>query len=91
MLQLSLIRIFESQLPIVCCVVLWQRRSHASLNGCVTTLSLDGGKCLDFLSKVCYGCQKIEREKDAAKKADLQGTSGRPTTKHQQQRWRWEE
>ena len=62
--------------PITQCAVscdgTWQRRGHASLNGCVTTLSIDGGKCLDFLSKVCYGCKKREREKDAAKKADLQ-------------------
>lgn len=58
----------------VSCDGTWQRRGHASLNGCVTTLSIDTGKCLDvaILTKVCHGCQKIEREKDAAKKADLQ-------------------
>ena len=58
----------------VSCDGTWQRRGHASLNGCVTTLSIDSGKCLDveILSKVCHGCQKIEREEDAAKKADLQ-------------------
>ena len=58
----------------VSCDGTWQRRGHAFLNGCVTTLSIDSGKCLDveILSKVCHGCQKIEREEDAAKKADLQ-------------------
>ena len=37
-----------------------QRRGHSSMNGCVTTLSIDTGKCLDveFLSKVCQGCQR---------------------------------
>ena len=68
----------NSSEPITQCAVscdgTWQRRGHASLNGCVTTLSIDSGKCLDveILSKVCHGCQKIEREEDAAKKADLQ-------------------
>ena len=30
------------------------------MNGCVTTLSIDTGKCLDVevLSKVCQGCQR---------------------------------
>ena len=82
--------------PITQCAVscdgTWQRCGHSSLKGCVTTLSIDGGKCLDFSSKECYGCQKREREKDAAKKADLQeGTSGRLTTKDQQHQWRWRE
>ena len=68
----------NSSEPITQCAVscdgTWQRRGHASLNGCVTTLSIDSGKCLDveILTKVCHGCQKIEREEDAAKKADLQ-------------------
>ena len=58
----------------VSCDGTWQRHGHATLNGCVTTLSIDSGKCLDveILSKVCHGCQKIEREEDTAKKADLQ-------------------
>ena len=25
----------------------WQRKGHSSMNGCVTTLSIDTGKCLD--------------------------------------------
>ena len=57
----------------VSCDGTWQRRGHSSLNGCVTTLSIETGKCLDIevLSKVCHRCQKIERESDDAKKADL--------------------
>ena len=40
---------------------------------CVTTLSIDTGKCLDVevLTKVCHGCQRIAKEDDASKKADL--------------------
>ena len=57
----------------VSCDGTWQRRGHSSLNGCVTTLSIDTGKCLDVevLTKVCHGCQKIEKESDDVKKADL--------------------
>ena len=38
----------------VSCDGTWQRRGHSSMNGCVTTLSIDTGKCLDVevLSKV---------------------------------------
>lgn len=41
--------------------------------GCVTTLSIETGKCLDVevLTKVCHGCKKIERESNDVKKADL--------------------
>ncbi|XP_028392982.1 uncharacterized protein LOC114517447 [Dendronephthya gigantea] len=55
----------------VSCDGTWQRRGHSSLNGCVTTLSMDTGKCLDveILTKVCHGCQKVEREKDLEEKA----------------------
>ena len=58
----------------VSCDGTWQRHGYATLSGCVTTLSIDSGKCLDveMLSKVCHGWQKIEREEDTAKKADLQ-------------------
>jgi hypothetical protein len=49
----------------------WQRRGYASLNGCVTTISMETGKCLDveIMSKVCHTCQKISKEKDEEKKA----------------------
>jgi hypothetical protein len=57
----------------VSCNGTWQRRGYSSLHGCVTTLSIDTGKCLDVevLTKVCHGCQRIAREKDASKKADM--------------------
>ena len=34
------------------------------MNGCVTTLSMENGKCLDVdvLSKVCHDCPRIGRE-----------------------------
>lgn len=37
----------------------WQKRGHASLNGAVTVISKDTGKCLDshIMSKSCKGCQ----------------------------------
>ena len=44
----------------VSCDGTWQRQRH-SLNGCVTTLSMENGKSLvDVLSKVCHRCQRIE-------------------------------
>lgn len=57
----------------VSCDGTWQRRGYSSLNGCVTTLSIETGKCLDVevLTKVCHGCQKIQQEPDDSKKADL--------------------
>ena len=57
----------------VSCDGTWQRRGYSSLNGCVTTLSIETGKCLDIevLTKVCHGCKAIERESDDVKKADL--------------------
>ncbi len=44
----------------------WQKRGHVSLNGVVTLLSRNNGKCLDFevLSKKCKGCQTWEKRKD---------------------------
>ena len=57
----------------VSCDGTWQRRGYSSLNGCVTTLSIDTGKCLDveMLTKVCHGCHKIAKMTDVSKKADL--------------------
>ena len=74
MQQPSFIRMVHSQSPNVLCHGTWQRRGHSSLNGCVTTLSIDTGKYLDveILTKVCHGCQKISRADTAAKEADLQ-------------------
>ena len=55
----------------VSCDGTWQRQGHSSMNGCVTTLSMKNGKCLDVevLSKVCHGCQRIGRENDHIKRA----------------------
>ena len=51
----------------VSCDGTWQRRGHSSMNGCVTTLSMDTGKCLDVkvLSKVCQGCQRHENMQES--------------------------
>ena len=40
----------------------WQRRGYASLNGAVTIIGINNGKCLAFeaLSKVCKACQTWE-------------------------------
>ena len=37
----------------------WQHRVHASLNGIVTVVSIDNGKCIDYevLTKKCKQCQ----------------------------------
>ena len=36
----------------------WQRRGYASLNGAVTVIGMDNGKCLAFqaLTNVCKSC-----------------------------------
>jgi hypothetical protein len=48
----------------------WQRRGHSSMNGCVTTLSIDTGKRLDVavLSKGCRGCQRHKDSDDPKEK-----------------------
>jgi hypothetical protein len=57
----------------VSCDGTWQRRGYSSLNGCVTTLSIDTGKCLDveIMTKVCHGCQRIDKQTNALKKTDM--------------------
>ena len=54
----------------VSCDGTWQRRRHSSMNGCVTTLSIDTGKCFDVavLSKVCRGCQRHKDSDDTKEK-----------------------
>jgi hypothetical protein len=44
----------------------WQRRGYSSMNGCVTTISMDTGRCIDVevLSKVCHACQRHEKHQD---------------------------
>ena len=51
----------------VSCDGIWQRRGHSSMNGCVTVISMETGKCLDVevLSKVCQGCQRHETKEVA--------------------------
>ena len=43
----------------------WQRRGYASLNGIVTAISHENGKCIDYevLSKDCQACKVWERKK----------------------------
>jgi hypothetical protein len=57
----------------VLCDGTWQRRGYSALNGCVTTLLIDTGKCLDveIMTKVCCGCQRIDKQTDASKNADM--------------------
>ena len=40
------------------------------MNGCVTVISMETGKCLDVevLSKVCQGCQRHETKEDSQEK-----------------------
>ena len=58
----------------VSCDGTWQRRGHSSLNGCVTVLSMETGKCvdIDILTKVCHVCQKINRVTDPDEKRLLE-------------------
>ena len=49
----------------VSCDGTWQRRGYSSLHGCITTLSIDTGNCLDVevLTKVCQRVPKnFQRE-----------------------------
>ena len=44
----------------------WQKRGHSSLNGVVTVISKENGKCLDHivLSIACKGCQAWSSKTD---------------------------
>ena len=46
----------------VSCDGTWQKRGHSSLNGVVTVIAADTGKCLDYrvLSKHCDACSYWE-------------------------------
>ena len=57
----------------VSCDGTWQRRGFSSLNGCVTTISMDTGKILDVepLSKVCNTCKKHEKKPQTSETASL--------------------
>jgi hypothetical protein len=50
----------------VSCDGAWQKRGYSSLNGFVTVISVDSGKCLDFRvkTKKCTACSIWERRKD---------------------------
>ena len=43
----------------------WQRRGYSSLNGVVTTISIDTGKCLAYecLTKTCKSCEMLQSRK----------------------------
>ena len=43
----------------------WQRRGYSSLNGVVTTISIDTGKCLAYecLTKTCKSCEMWQSRK----------------------------
>ena len=44
----------------------WQKRGHASINGVVTLMSRENGKCIDtyVFSKSCKGCQYWSKRKN---------------------------
>ena len=44
----------------------WQRRGYASMNGVVTAISQENGKCIDVqvMSKMCKACQVWEKRDD---------------------------
>ncbi|GFX73959.1 uncharacterized protein TNCV_2093911 [Trichonephila clavipes] len=48
----------------------WQKRGYSSLNGCVSTISVDSGKILDIeeLSQYCRVCTKTEKTSGFSKK-----------------------
>ena len=58
----------------VSCDGTWQKRGYSSLNGCVTVISMQTGKCLDIdiQSKVCHGCQRINKTTDPEEKRVLE-------------------
>ena len=43
----------------------WQRRGYASVNGLVTIISMDSGKCVDYdiMTKMCKSCEAMEINK----------------------------
>ena len=49
----------------VSCDSTWQKRGHSSLNGVVTVIATDTGKCLDYhvLSKHCDACISWKHKK----------------------------
>ncbi|GFU98833.1 uncharacterized protein TNCV_672901 [Trichonephila clavipes] len=48
----------------------WKKRSYSSLNGCVSTISVDSGKILhiEVLSQYCRVCTKTEKTSGISKK-----------------------
>ena len=45
----------------------WQKRGHSSLNGVVTVVASDSGKCVDFcvLTETCNACTSWEKQKNS--------------------------
>ncbi|GBM89365.1 hypothetical protein AVEN_59473-1 [Araneus ventricosus] len=55
----------------------WQKKGHTSINGVITTTSLDTGKVIDFecLCKYCFTCENKSKDcKDCQK--NYEGYSG---------------
>ena len=48
----------------------WRKRGHSSLQGVVTAISAETGKCLDYeaLNKVCFGCARWSKQESSAAK-----------------------
>ena len=44
----------------------WQKRGHSSLNGVVTVVASDSGKCVDclVLTKTCSACTSWKKQKN---------------------------
>ena len=51
----------------VSCDGTWQRRGYSSLNGVVTVIASDSGKCVDYrvLLKTCSACTSWEPRKES--------------------------
>lgn len=68
----SLLNQSNEEGPVNCSVSIdgsWQRRGHASLNGIVTAIAKESGKCVDFQvkSKLCKACEKWNQLKGTEK------------------------
>ena len=68
----------------------WQRRGYASLNGAVTVIGMDNGKCLAFqaLTKVCKSCQAWKQHKGTDKYDEYLKTHDPLTIMVQQDQWK---
>eukprot|EP00112_Aurelia_sp_Birch-Aquarium-sp1_P025309 Seg8357.1 transcript_id=Seg8357.1/GoldUCD/mRNA.D3Y31 product="hypothetical protein" protein_id=Seg8357.1/GoldUCD/D3Y31 len=48
----------------------WRKRGYSSLQGAVTAISAESGKCIDYkaLNKVCFSCAQWSKKDDDAEK-----------------------